>query len=291
MDPSQIQFQFNDTGPQVTIERIDPDEPSISFILSNTDLSMANSLRRIMLAEVPTMAIDLVDIEENSSVLIDEFVAHRLGLIPLYSNDVSNIIYTRDCTCTQYCTLCSVELTLNVRCNDDRNRIVTSRDLVSSHELIRPIFQDDDDPGVTIVKLRKGQELRVRCIAKKGTAKEHAKWNPCSAVSFEYDPHNRLRHTTYWVEQDVKQEWPIGPNGAKEPEPRSDEPYDYLAKPNRFYFTVEGTGVMEPKEIVNSALKILAAKLSLIQMMFRSIKEGAMNGGINGDMPNGNHHF
>ncbi|KAI8846953.1 DNA-directed RNA polymerase [Chytridium lagenaria] len=244
------------------------------FHLSNTDISVANALRRIMLAEVPTMAIDLVEIEENSTVLIDEFIAHRLGLIPLHSNDLSNIIYTRDCTCTQYCSLCSVELTLHVRCDSDRNRDVTARDLLSSHEQIRPIFRDDDDSGVVLVKLRRGQEIKVRCIAKKGTAKEHAKWSPCSAVSFEYDPHNRLRHTTYWVESDVKEEWPVGPNGAKEPEPSPDQPFDYNAKPNRFYFTVEGTGVMDPKEIVISALKMLLAKLSLIQLLLRQIKEG-----------------
>ncbi|KAJ3116369.1 45 kDa subunit of RNA polymerase II [Phlyctochytrium bullatum] len=274
LDPSQI--QFSDSGPQLTIEKIDNQEPSISFILSNTDLAVANALRRVMLAEVPTVAIDLVEIDENSTVLIDEFIAHRLGMVPLNSNDLEGIIYTRDCNCLGSCPQCSVELTLHVRCDSDRNRDVTARDLVSSHETIKPIFQGDDDPGVVIVRLRKGQELKVRCIAKKGTAKEHAKWGPCSAVAFEYDPHNRLRHTTYWVESadsDVKYEWPVGPNGAKEPEPQPDEPFDYNAKPNRFYFTVEGTGVMDPKAIVTAGFKMLVGKLGLLQILARQLKE------------------
>ena len=57
--------------------------------------SVANALRRIIIAEIPTMAIDLVQIYSNTSVLFDEFISHRLGLIPLVSTAAENMRYTR----------------------------------------------------------------------------------------------------------------------------------------------------------------------------------------------------
>lgn len=120
-------------------------------------------------------------------------------------------------------------------------------------------------------------------ILTKGTAKEHAKWSPCTGVGFEYDPHNRLRHTTYWVEDDVASEWPISANGELEPAPAADAPFDYLAKPSAYYFNVETTGALEPREIVIAGLKILQAKLVGVQTGLIAINEEMINvGGMGG---------
>lgn len=81
--------------PTVRIRDIKDDV--LKFELRDTDASIANALRRIMIAEVPTLAIDLVEIETNSSVLNDEFLAHRLGLIPIVSDRAMEMRLSRDC--------------------------------------------------------------------------------------------------------------------------------------------------------------------------------------------------
>lgn len=182
------------------------------FELSNADISFANSLRRVMLAEIPTIAIDLVEIEDNSSVLADEFIAHRLGLIPLNAEGADSLLYSRECDCEGHCEHCSVRLTLHAKCTGDENMHVSARDMVPTGDRINqavgtPIIADAEGLGPLILKLRPGQEIKLECIAKKGIAKEHAKWAPTAAIGFEYDPHNKLRHLDMWFESDAKTEW------------------------------------------------------------------------------------
>ncbi len=133
--------------PKIEILSIQPHQ--IQFILSETDTSMANTLRRIMIAEVPTLAIDLVEYSENSSVLNDEYIAHRLGLIPIrFVAEGSSkggdchaaFLPHRECVCYDRCPRCCVEFELDVnfdRVNKTRPEqevdlplTVTSRDLV-----------------------------------------------------------------------------------------------------------------------------------------------------------------
>ena len=88
----------------------------MKFELYNTDLAIANALRRIMICEVPTMAIDLVEVRENTSCLHDEMIAHRLGLVPLTALNIDDFAFHSDCFCTSMCEKCTVKFSLRKTC-------------------------------------------------------------------------------------------------------------------------------------------------------------------------------
>eukprot|EP00123_Amoebidium_parasiticum_P010399 comp20080_c3_seq1/m.24721 comp20080_c3_seq1/g.24721 ORF comp20080_c3_seq1/g.24721 comp20080_c3_seq1/m.24721 type:complete len:273 (-) comp20080_c3_seq1:30-848(-) len=253
----------HEAKPEIEITELDRQQ--IKFVLSKTNLAMANAIRRVMIAEVPTMAIDLVEIEENSSVIIDEFIAHRLGLIPLTSERVEEMQYTRDCECDEYCEQCSVEFTLEAKGLTAERMEVTTAMLKSNQTDFMPAVGQgaqgedvDGDSEILIAKLGKGQELKLKAIAKKGIGKEHTKWNPISALAFEYDPDNALRHTTY----PDPSEWPrstyskLPPNSDKH---QADFSLDFPL--DTFYYIVEGTGALHPTLIVSRGIMHLRNKL------------------------------
>ncbi|KAJ2893584.1 RNA polymerase ii subunit 3 [Zalerion maritima] len=254
-------------GPNVKIS--EADQMHVNFEITDVDLAFANSVRRIVLAEVPTIAIDLVEVSENTSVCADEFLAHRLGLIPLNSRDVEKLNYSRDCDCEAHCELCSVTLHLNAKCTTEDTMKVYARDLVPeqseqsvSDGLGLPVITDPEGQGVLIAKLRQGQEIRLRCVAKKGIAKEHAKWCPTSAVGFEYDPHNKLHHLDLWYENNAEEEWPKSKYAEWEDPPQEGESFNYDGAPSRFYFELESAGNMDPDAIVHEGIKVLQSKFA-----------------------------
>lgn len=272
--------QMPNLEPEVYVRQLD--EERIKFVLYDIDMNLANSFRRIIQAEVPTLAIDLVEIEQNTSVLADEFLAHRLGLVPIVSTKADAYKYSRDCSCSQHCDLCSVTFELQVKCSGEENVTVTTHDLVSNTPGIEPVKfrnplgENIPDPGIPLVKLRAGQEVKLRCIAKKGIAKEHAKWNPATAVGFEYDPENKLRHLDYWIEKSDR-EWPVSDNANLEMTIDDKLVFDYNAEPESFYFDVESSGTIPPENICITALKLLQDKLGTLSLALNGADEPAQN--------------
>lgn len=265
----------------MTVRKVGKED--VDLVLENVDLSLANSLRRVFLAEIPTVAIDLVEIEANTSVLADEFLSHRLGLIPLDSSMAAQLEYTRDCDCELYCDKCSVVLSLDAKCTTDTKMDVYSSDLVvevparKDDSIGRPLPPaTPNDRGILIARLRRDQELRMRCIAKKGIAKEHAKWNPCSAIAFEYDPWNKLKHTDLWFEESAEEEWPRSQNCDFEDPPDETEAFDFNARPTKFYMDVETTGQLKPDAVFEKGVEVLQQKLAeIVLALNKSEDEGA----------------
>lgn len=160
------------------IDIIELTDRKTRFVVSGVSPAFANSLRRSMIAEVPSLAIDDVNIYENTSVLFDEMLALRLGLIPLKS-DLSSYVLHSECGCEDGCPQCRVSITLSV----EGAKTVYSKELKSADPKVAPV--DDDIP---IIELKEGQKVVLEAIAKLGSGKEHAKWQPAIACSYKNMP-------------------------------------------------------------------------------------------------------
>lgn len=141
----------------------------IIFSLIGVDTAYANTLRRLMGFEVPVMAIEDVEFRKNSSILYDEVLAHRLGLIPL-TTDLKSYDLPEECKCKGAgCASCQVKLTLKAT----GPGIVYSSDLKSKDPAIKPVHNK-----IPIVKLLEGQEIELEATAILGQGKVHSKWCP-----------------------------------------------------------------------------------------------------------------
>ena len=152
----------------MSLQVIDQNEQKISVKLQGMPLQYANALRRICLNGVPIFAIDTVDILENSSILADEGIAHRLGLIPLkteFSSIDSNIESDK------------VMLTLDSG-DTTETRTIFSGDIQSQDNVIKPISEK-----IPIVTLAPNQKIKFEAHARLGRGTEHAKWNSANIAT------------------------------------------------------------------------------------------------------------
>ncbi len=139
------------------------------FSLKGVDTAYANTIRRIMGFEVPTMAIEDIEFRKNSSILYDELLAHRIGLVPL-STDLRSYNMMSECKCKGAgCASCTVKLTLKAQ----GPSMVYASDIKSKDPAIKPIYGK-----MPLVKLLEGQELELEATAILGIGKEHTKWCP-----------------------------------------------------------------------------------------------------------------
>ncbi len=148
----------------------------IDFVLEDSTPAFANALRRAMISEIPTLAVQHVDFNDNGSVMFDEVLAHRLGLIPIVF-DPGKLNLPAECKCEgKGCSLCQVFFAAE----KTGPAILVSGDLKSSHKGVFPA-----DPNFPIVELLEGQKVSIEAVASLGTAKVHAK-HQAAIVGYQY---------------------------------------------------------------------------------------------------------
>ncbi len=184
----------------------------IRFEIKGIEPAIANALRRTLINDIPKLAIHKVifhhgqirdtegKVYDSSTPLFDEIIAHRLGLIPLPTD--LNMKFRDECEHPpdEGCPLCTVTYSLNKH----GPATVYSGDLIPvGDDKFKPV-----DPLIPIVKLKENQGLLLEAEAIMGTAKEHAKWQVTSGVSYKY--HREIvvkkEESEHWEE--VKKECP-----------------------------------------------------------------------------------
>jgi DNA-directed RNA polymerase subunit D len=146
--------------------------------IEDTDVYFVNSLRRVMLAELPKLAIDDVIIYDNTSALFDELIAHRLGLIPI-PTDLQLLNFRNECKCEgKGCPSCTVRYTLS----KEGEGVVYSGDLQPEV----PSFAITET-SIPIVELMKDQRVILEVEAVLGRGRDHAKWQVVLAPRYRME--------------------------------------------------------------------------------------------------------
>lgn len=163
---------------EIRILENNKEQGNLSFILKDSNPVFANTLRRLMIDEVPTMAIEDVEFSKNNSILYDETIAHRLGLIPL-KTDLKSYNLPEKCKCEgKGCNRCQLKMVLKAA----KVGNVYASEIKSKDPAVKPVYGN-----MPIVKLLKGQTLELEATAVLGKGKQHVKWSPCN-VYYKYKP-------------------------------------------------------------------------------------------------------
>eukprot|EP00051_Salpingoeca_urceolata_P005838 m.77904 g.77904 ORF g.77904 m.77904 type:complete len:382 (-) comp14565_c0_seq2:49-1194(-) len=284
------------------IEVISMSDEAIEFDMIGIDAALANTLRRILIAEVPTLAIESVYITQNTSIMTDESLAHRLGLIPIKvdprrfsfktaeATDENTVVFRLHTKCT---TNTSAPPSATLPDEKFTNSKVLSGQLDwvpqgSQEEMFGPggIHPVHDD--ILICKLRPGQEITAELHCVKGTGKTHAKWSPVCTASYRLMPEIVLKQDVVGDQARRLQacfskgvialdEVPGGGVKARVANPRLDTvsrevmrhpDLAALVELNRirdhFIFSIESTGVLPAADLLVEAIRVLREKCTTV---------------------------
>ncbi|MFA6035597.1 MAG: DNA-directed RNA polymerase subunit D [Candidatus Micrarchaeia archaeon] len=147
--------------------KISDDEMHMSFTLKGAGVALANAIRRLSMGQVPVFAIDAVTMYENNSVFFDEYIANRIGLIPIKTPDG----YTADDE-------------VLFKLSAEGPGIIYSKDLTSTERGVACSTKK-----IPLMELTEGQRVRLEARAKLGRGREHGKFQACMC-SYGFDEKN-----------------------------------------------------------------------------------------------------
>ncbi|HZD44196.1 MAG TPA: DNA-directed RNA polymerase subunit D [Methanomicrobiales archaeon] len=267
------------------------DENAAYFVLSDATTAFANTLRRTMIGEVPTLAIEDVSIYDNNSVLFDEIIAHRLGLIPL-KTDLTVYVPQKDCACQGAgCPACMATYTLSA----EGPKTVLSGDLIPADPNAAPA-----DPNIPIVELSADQKLVLEARAVVNVGREHAKWQSIVACGYKMYPIITISENCdscgMCVDECPRGVLQVGPSRKVEVGNAAECSLCRLCEQvclsgaigaesavhismdkTRYLFVVESDGSMPAQEIVRRALEHIRDKATSTAEMLNEVYGGTLN--------------
>ena len=256
------------------IELLDTNKKNgrVLFLLSGANPTIANLLRRLIIAEVPVMAIEDVEFRKNSSVMYDEMIAHRLGLVPL-KTDLKGYTPISECTCEgASCAKCSVKLILKAKAGS--NGYVYAEQLESADPKVVPVHSN-----MPIAKLLKGQALEFEATAVLGKGKVHAKWSPALAyyrakpdvkITGKIDNAEKLMKSYPGMFTSKGGKIEVVPDALHtsvlwgEVAEITDGAVTVTESMEEFLFSIESWGQLKAKDIVQAAVDAFDAKLDAL---------------------------
>jgi DNA-directed RNA polymerase subunit D len=170
------------SGGNMVVRLLESNGKSMKIEFEGVPLAVANAIRRLIISEVPTMAVEEVLIIENSSGMTNEVLAHRISLIPFVS-DIDRYVPPEECTCGSKlgCEKCVVRYVLKAEAGDQPITLY-SRDMVPEdpNTTVIPV-----SGNIPIVKLAPGEKIELELYVRVGKGKKHAKWQPGIATLYE----------------------------------------------------------------------------------------------------------
>jgi len=259
------------------VEVLELEGDTLRLLVRGAYTAFVNALRRIMIAEVPCMAIEEVGIIENSSVLNDEFLAHRIGLVPL-KMDPAILEEEPD-------KVVRLELVAEAK---EETITVYSGDLKSDSPDVVPLY-----PNMPIVKLAPGQRIHLVATARLGTGSQHARWQPVSVAAHKYLPVIRVdvaRCTLCGKCVEICPKRVLDKtDGALKVRnllactlcrdcadvcPLNPPAIDVSWEEGSYVLYVESTGVLPPEVIIREATKVLSRKLEEFKTKLKEVLAG-----------------